>query len=369
MGSRHDWYELMKVLYLTNIHNPYRDEFFEQLGQRCSLTVLFEKRGDKNRDASWFESVHAHSYEEVYLPRGEACPLSPTMLRTIDKGWSLVVVGCYNTVRQIAAIEYMRRRRIAYVINSDGPLFELPGPKGLVRRRVLEGARGYLVAGLTSAPSLRRELGRGIVVGSYPFSPFTGADVVRLSSRREERDERLVLLVGRYLPYKGLDVALDALAELSGDLSVHIVGTGSRSDRIKRAARSLGLDEVRVTAFLEPSQLMEEYLRAGLFVLPSRLECWGLVVNEAVACGCPIVSTWGAGASIEFLARDYPEFLADPGSAPSLAGAIRRCRGMSSAERSSYGTFLRGKASGYTIEACVDAHLELFERVVGGEGA
>ena len=42
----------MRILYITNIHNPYRDEFFEQLGKRCDLTVLFERQGSANRDAS-----------------------------------------------------------------------------------------------------------------------------------------------------------------------------------------------------------------------------------------------------------------------------------------------------------------------------
>lgn len=45
----------MRVLYLTNYHNPYRDEFFEPLGRRCDLTVLFEQRADAARDASGSE--------------------------------------------------------------------------------------------------------------------------------------------------------------------------------------------------------------------------------------------------------------------------------------------------------------------------
>lgn len=73
----------MRVLYLTNYHNPYRDEFFEQLGRECDLTVLFEQRSDGARDASWFEGAAAHSYEEAYLPEGERGPVSPTMLKMV----------------------------------------------------------------------------------------------------------------------------------------------------------------------------------------------------------------------------------------------------------------------------------------------
>lgn len=73
----------MRVLYLTNYHNPYRDEFFEQLGRKCDLTVLFEQRFDATRDASWFGRTGVLSYEEAYLPEGERGPVSPTMLKMI----------------------------------------------------------------------------------------------------------------------------------------------------------------------------------------------------------------------------------------------------------------------------------------------
>lgn len=57
----------MKILYLTNIHNPYRDEFFESLGQQVDLTVLFEKHSTNERDDSWFRGAKALSYRECYL--------------------------------------------------------------------------------------------------------------------------------------------------------------------------------------------------------------------------------------------------------------------------------------------------------------
>lgn len=73
----------MHILYLTNYHSHYRDEFFEQLGRECDLTVLFEQRSDAARDEGWFEGAEAHSYEEVYLSGDERGPVSPTMLKTM----------------------------------------------------------------------------------------------------------------------------------------------------------------------------------------------------------------------------------------------------------------------------------------------
>lgn len=265
----------------------------------------------------------------------------------------------------MAAVSHMRRTRIPYAVNSDGPLFESRGIKGLVRRRVLRGADAYLVAGEKSVPSVRREVGRDALVEPYPFSSLTDARVAELTAMRCEREEGRVLLVGQFLPYKGVDVALDALAGLSPDLRIRLIGTGKRSREAEEYAASKGMRNVEVVPFLQPGELVEEYLRAELFVLPSRQECWGLVINEAAACGCPIVSTWGSGAAVEFLSRDYPQFLAEPGSAESLALSISSAFGASRVESEEYSHYLRMTTASYTTEKTVSSHLSLFKKVTG----
>ena len=352
----------MRILYLTNIHNPYRDEFFEQLGWECDLTVLFEERVDDNRDASWFREAKEHSYKEVFLPERENGPTSRTMLNMIRGEWSLVVVGCYNTPKQMAAISYMHTRHIPYVLNSDGMVFETRNwLKNNMRRHVLCGADAYLVAGETCVPSMWREVDRTVLVVSYPFSSFTAAKVADLADIAPKRDPRLVLIVGQFEDYKGLDIALEA-AELPGDLRFRFVGSGWKARKLETLAVEKELSSIEVVPFLQPDELIKEYLRAGLFVLPSRQECWGLVVNEAAACGCPIVGTWGA--AVEFLSHDYPQFLAEPGSAESLALTMESFLVRPESEKRAYSAFLQQKTCNYTIEGMVCAHLDLFDEAV-----
>lgn len=354
----------MKVLYLTNMHNPYRDEFFEQLGRKCDLTVLFEQRTDAERDASWFAGEgNSRSYNEVFLPENERGPVSRTMLNMVGGG-CLVVVGCYNSRNQMAAIERMRARRVPYIVNLDGPLFQSGGAlKRRVRRHVLKGADAYLVAGETSVGSVRRELGASARVAPYAFTSLTEKRLAECSSMRCERDENLILCVGQFLPYKGIDVLLDAFAGLRrSELRLRVIGAGKRDGELKDAVKARGMEaSVETVSFLMPDELVHEYARAGLLVLPSRQECWGLVVNEAAACGCPVVSTWGAGAGVEFLSRDYPQFLAEPDSAESLALAIETFLDRPATEKHEYSEFLRDKSAGYSAEATVAAHLALFK--------
>lgn len=354
----------MRVLYLTNYHNPYRDVFFEQLGKQCNLTVLFERRCDIARDASWFESAKAISYEEVYLPEDDESIASRTMKELIDRGWDQIIVGCYNELREIVAIEYMRNRNIPYVVNSDGLVFDTGNVvKRVVKRHVLRGATAYLIAGETCIDSLRHEVGIDARISSYPFSSLTAAQITKLAERHEERDVDLVLIVGQFEDYKGLDIMLDAIPELPNNLRYRFVGSGKKASELEMAVSKRGLAGIEVIPFLKPGVLVEEYLRAGVLVLPSRQECWGLVINEAAACGCPIVSTWGSGAAVEFLSRDYPQYLAKPRDAASLAHAISEYLEVQEVETASYERYLRSKAANYTIENMVRDYLELFTQL------
>ncbi len=354
----------LRAVYLTNIHNPYRDEFFEQLGTQCELTVLFEARKDVERDESWFDNdCSMRSYTELFLPTNEKGLVSKTMLKALV-GCDAVVVGCYNSLKQITAIEYMRAKGLPYAVNLDGPLFMTGSSiKRRARRHVLKGASAYLVAGTTSIGSVRHEAGFSSYIVPYAFSSLTERRLDSRTAIRCSRDENLILCVAQYIHCKGVDVLLDAFAAVPrSDLRLRIVGAGKRDAELREAIKSRGLEKrVETIPFLSPEELVWEYANAGLFILPSRQECWGLVINEAAACGCPIVSTWGSGAAVEFLSDEYPQFLAEPDSAESLSLAIRSFLERPSGEKLAFSDFLRCKSSSYSVESMVATHLELFE--------
>ena len=94
-------------------------------------------------------------------------------------------------------------------------------------------------------------------------------------------------------------------------------------------------------------------------LLPSRRECWGLVVNEAASFGMPIVSTWGSGAAVEFLSQEYPQYLAEPGNEFDLNNKLQALLEDDNIEE--YQSFLLEKSKQYSIERCVLAHLNAFD--------
>ena len=166
-----------------------------------------------------------------------------------------------------------------------------------------------------------------------------------------------MLVVGQYFPYKGLDVAVEA-AKLLPSIQFKFVGMGNRTELFLKETKAEKCANIQAISFLSKTELEREYLACDLLVLPSRQECWGLVINEAASFGMPIVATYGCGAAVEFLFADYACFLAVPDNAEDLAKKIKAVLNMKHPEE--YSKFLMKKSESYSIEKSVKCHVEAF---------
>ncbi len=341
---------MKRVLYLSNIQVPYRVRFFNELAKHCDLTVGYQSKGSQSRDKAWAASEAPH-FRVVYFPK---------LLRELRSGYDCVIIGCYTTPMQILAMGLRKLLGKSYILNLDGEGFLSENSwKNRCKRFLLSGADGYLVAGEQAARNLRPFVGQKPIT-VYPFSSLTEAEVAahREAAARCQRDDR-ILVVGQYFPYKGLDVALKAAA-MDEEHPYLFLGMGKRSGKFWKEQRIPA--NVQVISFLPKRELEALYQSCGLLVLPSRQECWGLVINEAASYGLPIVSTWGSGAAVEFLGERYPQYLAKPGDAEDLLRCIRTW--FSAPEKEQYSGFLLEKSRDYHIEGNLQAHLRA---ISGGE--
>lgn len=348
---------MKKVLYVTNIPVPYRVKFFNALSEVWDLTVLFERSRGENRDKAWCAGEDIRFRAEFLrgLPLGPENVLSFGILRWMFGRYDAVIFGCCNSPVQLLAMLAMRLFRKPYVLNLDGELFlSEPTLKNRLKRLLLSGAAGYLTAGTRAAEEIRSVAGDRPVL-AYPFGSLTEEEVLRCREQANGPRDGTIAVVGRYYPYKGLDVALEA-ARQAKDLSFCFVGMGDRAETFQR--EQIIPENVQIIPYLQKEALEGLYARCAMVVLPSRQECWGLVIGEAAAFGTPIVSTWGSGAAAEYLGKAYPGCLAQPGDPESLLGCIRR---LSREDPAAYRAFLLEKARMYTVENCVRAHVYLLE--------
>jgi glycogen(starch) synthase len=124
---------------------------------------------------------------------------------------------------------------------------------------------------------------------------------------------------------KGFDLLLSAYAEIAGThptVDLVIGGDGAALEGLRRAAAALGVaDRVRFVGRLTRKRVADAMAGATAFVMPSRLEPFGIVVLEAWRAGTAVVAT-NRGGPPEFVRDGLDGVLVDPFDTAAFAGAL-----------------------------------------------
>lgn len=347
-----------RVLYISNIEVPYRVKFFNELSQKCDLTVLYERSKSKNRNDEWAKS-EKNDYKVIYLDGisiKQENTFSFKIFKYILGNYDEIIFGCYNSIIQILAIIVMKILKKSYSINIDGETFiEKNGFKNKIKIFLLKGAKKYYVAGEISASNLKKIINNSKVY-TYFFSSMTKKEI---ENRRKKynRKNSDILVIGQYFDYKGLDIAIKAASNFK-NIRFKFIGSGNRCDLLNKKINEENIDNIKIIPFLQMNELEKEYQSCRALILPSKKECWGLVINEAASYGIPIVSTTGSGAAVEFLSKEYGVFLAEANNVDDLCEKINTLLNYKDIDK--YQKYLMDKAREYTIEKSVDVFVKSF---------
>lgn len=215
----------------------------------------------------------------------------------------------------------------------------------------------------TSAPELRDFQAKCTVI------PFGVEGPPEHTEERLPHAQPIVLFVGRLVPYKGVDVLLDAMAGVNA-MAV-IVGDGPQRGALEAQAQRLGIaDRVRFMGSVTDQHLASLYGGCDVFVLPSvtRQEAFGVVQLEAMAAGKPVVST-DLGTGVGWVNRDGETgYVVPPRDAGALGDAIRRLLADPELRRSMGEAAMGRVRSVFTVDRMIDDTLALYRDVMATAG-
>ncbi len=173
-------------------------------------------------------------------------------------------------------------------------------------------------------------------------------------------DETVLLYVGQFIHRKGLDLlipAFETLCAAQKDRKFRLLLVGGKPEQLQDLGIGRLPDRVRCVPFLTKQEL-SAYYAADLFVLPTWEDIWGLVVNEAMAFGLPVVTTDRCGAGLEMIEEGRNGFLIPTEDKAELAWAIERGLLFRDPGQS------HSVARHYTVEAMTNATARLFDCAV-----
>lgn len=151
-----------------------------------------------------------------------------------------------------------------------------------------------------------------------------------------------MLTVARFVPEKNLARLIDSyrlyVKQTSHPWNLVLVGDGPQMSALQAQVRKAGLQGlVSFPGFRQYSELPEYYAHASAFVLPSLSEPWGLVVNEAMACGLPVAVSTRCGCAPELVEPGGNGYIFDPEDINAIAAVMTTLTSRSDAELQAMG--------------------------------
>ena len=151
----------------------------------------------------------------------------------------------------------------------------------------------------------------------HVFHLGTNLDVFKLNPQIKKSGKFSVIYVGNISRAKGVDILISAIKKL-GSSDIELILVGSPAD-IPRSELNLGF--IQTLGFLSAEQLADEFRKSDIFVLPSLVDGWGLVVPEAMACGIPVIVSNHCG-SAELVTKNTG-WIVQAGNENDLAKALQ----------------------------------------------
>lgn len=372
---------MKKILYITTIPSPYRVAYFNELGKKCDLTVLFEKAGSDERDALW-RQYKFKNFKGIILPGRKLSvntAFCPTILKYLKTTWDEIVCCDVSTLTGMLAIQYMKLKKVKYWIEGDGAFAKNgKGFKEQVKKHFISGAYGYFSTSKSHDDYYVTYGADKNKIRHYMFSSVLDSKIINLGSggveqqikRREDlrcqarrelgMDENavIVLTIGQFIHRKGFDVLLNAVKMLDEKTKIYFVG-GIPTGEYKNICKEKQLRNIYFEGFKNSDILAKYYTAADIFVLPTREDVWGLVINEAMAYALPVITTTKCIAGLEMVKDDYNGYLVEPDNILELADRINKMA--SSKELRNKCTInARNVGKQYTIETMTKTHEVLY---------
>ena len=369
----------MKVLFFTNIPSPYRVDFFNELGKYCELTVLYERRDADDRDKNWCNNEENNlNFKPIYLKGKKIGADTASCVESLkywrDKSFDIRIIGDYATPTGILSAVYMRIFRISYGIECDGGYIKQNERKFLkwIKKFLISKCQFVFSPGITTNEYLKHYGVDAKKIWFYPFSSLKLEDIKSANSMAKEKikyrkklkilEKKVILSVGQMIYRKGFDVLIESGKYLKKDIGIYIVGGNPKEEYLKLVEKN-NLINIQFLNFMNKEELAEYYAAADIFVLPTREDIWGLVIEEAMSFGLPIITTDKCVAGVELL-REGGGIIIPTDSEKQLTEAINMlldneeyCR---KCEKHNLEII-----KNYTIEQMARKHIELLRKIEG----
>jgi glycosyltransferase involved in cell wall biosynthesis len=342
------------VAIIANSHTPYRLHLHLRIAREVPEIRLFSVFTHEVSNAPWQFSAPPE-IGPVSFGEGESSA-DQARLRYAAREWRkggrvirwmrendvrAVVMFGYNDAGRMRVIRWCRRRGVPCFLFGDSNIRndQATGLKAIAKRiivgRAVRMCTGVMPCGTLGRAYFEKYGAKPDRVFYFPYEPdydlpkrVSSADVEKAVEQFGlKAGRRRVVYSGRLVSYKRVDLLIDAfaaIAEERPEWDLLIVGDGPERAALEARVPAELKERVIWTGFLDDQAVVTALYKASdVLVLPSDVEPWAVVINEAAAAGLAIVASDVVGAAAELVHDDVNGQLFFAGHLGALVAALR----------------------------------------------
>jgi glycosyltransferase involved in cell wall biosynthesis len=327
---------MSKIVFLQPGYGHYRDEFFDILSKRFDISVILDSAAN----------TYPNAVDAARTKGQKVIRLGPKPIGIIDallrEKPEVVVTFDSTSVRTFVAFFYatiFRKKIVLWIEQWRDAMYPGISVKNvlcrfrkLVAEEVIARCDSVVATGTKAYEYVLSKRGRSQGVFKVlqcavdqQKQPYSGNIF-----EKDLSSGLTFLYLSRIIPWKGLDILIKAFAQLRRrrkDVFLLIAGYGPFKAECEKLCNELKIDGFRFLGALEPAATREIYAQANVFVLPSRIignfyEGWGLVINEAMSMGLPVIATDAVAASYDLVVPGFNGLIVPQGSVNELFRAM-----------------------------------------------
>jgi glycosyltransferase involved in cell wall biosynthesis len=303
------------TVFVTNIPAFYKLALYNRIAQHQRILVVFLREGEPNRNADFYKGER--SFDSRMLRRGAPWQrlLAVCWLRREVSYRQLVLPG-WDDLANWAFAYLSPKARNAVVIESSYLESRASGAVGWLKRLFLSRVAKAYCSGSANVELMKRLRFGGEVVVTRGVGLYRRIPQPAYAGRARVRN---FLYVGRLSPEKSLELALRAFAGWP-ELTLQIVGYGPQEAALRAAASA----NVVFHGPVANEDLPGYYQQNDVLVLPSISEPWGLVVEEALNNGTPVLVSDRVGCAADVVEDGTNGVVFRAGDAEGFGRAVQR---------------------------------------------
>jgi len=283
---------MYSIIYITNLPSFYKINLLNRIAQQRKILVVFTHETSTQRNNDFYSGTR--EFEYISLAHKTTLGKIVEIISILkNKSYQSLIVGGWDQLEYWVASFISPRNKNGVVVESSILESKTTGIKGLIKRVFLSRISKAFVSGksqadLCKAVGFNGELIKTNGVGIFNTKPqpeFTAVSTVKN-----------FIYVGRLSIEKNLLLLIETFNQ-HPELTLNIVGFGPQEKLLKEKAKQ----NIIFHGPIPNSELYTYYSKNEVFILPSISEPWGIVVEEALNCGLPVIVSNKVGCADEIV--------------------------------------------------------------------